>query len=98
MLDAAPPVTSLERSTVDFIPSGGCAGTAGARPWGWMFGPRACRVDSIEPEGATSVSPFPWILLGVLYPTAVVVLGLATLRKGHAACHGSGLGVTANAP
>ena len=26
---------------------------------------------------------FLWILFAALYPTALVVLGLATLRKGH---------------
>ena len=31
------------------------------------------------------MSPFLWILLGVLYLTALFVLGLATLRKGHTA-------------
>jgi hypothetical protein len=31
------------------------------------------------------VSIWLWILLGVLYLTALVVLGLATLRKGHTA-------------
>ncbi len=30
------------------------------------------------------MSTFLWILLGVLYLTALVVLGTATLRKGHA--------------
>jgi len=29
------------------------------------------------------MSTFLWILLGVLYLTALVLLGLATLRKGH---------------
>lgn len=29
------------------------------------------------------MSTFLWIMLGVLYLTALVVLGLATLRKGH---------------
>lgn len=29
------------------------------------------------------MSTFLWILLGVLYLTALVVLGVATLRKGH---------------
>jgi len=31
------------------------------------------------------MSTFMWILLAVLYFTALVVLGLATLRKGHTA-------------
>jgi purine-cytosine permease-like protein len=31
------------------------------------------------------VSIWLWILLGVVYLTALVVLGLATLRKGHTA-------------
>ena len=31
------------------------------------------------------MSTFVWILLAVLYFTALVVLGLATLRKGHTA-------------
>ena len=31
------------------------------------------------------MSPFIWMLLVVLYLTALVVLGLATLRKGHTA-------------
>jgi hypothetical protein len=29
------------------------------------------------------VSTFLWILLGVLYLTALILLGVATLRKGH---------------
>jgi hypothetical protein len=29
------------------------------------------------------VSTFLWILLGVLYLTALIILGVATLRKGH---------------
>jgi hypothetical protein len=29
------------------------------------------------------VSTFLWILLGVLYLTALIMLGVATLRKGH---------------
>jgi hypothetical protein len=29
------------------------------------------------------MSAFLWIVLGVLYLTALIVLGLATLRKGH---------------
>jgi hypothetical protein len=31
------------------------------------------------------MSTFLWILLGVLYLTALIVLGLTTLRKGHTA-------------
>ena len=31
------------------------------------------------------MSTFLWILLGILYLTALFVLGLATLRKGHTA-------------
>ena len=31
------------------------------------------------------MSAWLWILLGVLYLTALFVLGLATLRKGHTA-------------
>jgi hypothetical protein len=31
------------------------------------------------------MSTFLWILLAVLYLTALIVLGLATLRKGHTA-------------
>ena len=31
------------------------------------------------------MSPFLWILFGVLYLTALFVLGFATLRKGHTA-------------
>jgi hypothetical protein len=29
------------------------------------------------------MSTFLWILLGVLYLTALILLGVATLRKGH---------------
>lgn len=29
------------------------------------------------------MSTFLWILLGVLYLTALIMLGVATLRKGH---------------
>lgn len=29
------------------------------------------------------MSTFLWILLGVLYLTALIILGVATLRKGH---------------
>jgi hypothetical protein len=29
------------------------------------------------------MSTFLWILLGAVYLTALIVLGLATLRKGH---------------
>jgi len=29
------------------------------------------------------VSTFLWILVGVVYLTALIVLGVATLRKGH---------------
>ena len=29
------------------------------------------------------MSTFLWIVLGVVYLTALIVLGLATLRKGH---------------
>ena len=29
------------------------------------------------------MSTFLWILLGALYLTALIVLGVATLRKGH---------------
>jgi hypothetical protein len=29
------------------------------------------------------MSTFVWFVLGVLYVTALVVLGLATLRRGH---------------
>lgn len=36
-----------------------------------------------KPEGDSSNIDFLWILLGVLYLTALIVLGLATLRKGH---------------
>jgi hypothetical protein len=52
----------------------------------------ARRVGSARPEGATSMSPFLWILLGVLYLTALFVLGLATLRKGHTALPRLGAG------
>ena len=31
------------------------------------------------------MSPALWILCGILYLTALVVLGMATLRKGHTA-------------
>lgn len=31
------------------------------------------------------MSTFLWILLGVLYLTALIVLGMTTLRKGHTA-------------
>ena len=31
------------------------------------------------------MSTFLWILLGVLYLTALFILGLSTLRKGHTA-------------
>jgi len=31
------------------------------------------------------MSDFLWVMLGVLYLTALIVLGLATLRKGHTA-------------
>jgi hypothetical protein len=31
------------------------------------------------------MSMFLWILLGVLYLTALIVLGMTTLRKGHTA-------------
>ncbi len=31
------------------------------------------------------MSTFLWILLGILYLTALFVLGLSTLRKGHTA-------------
>ena len=31
------------------------------------------------------MSTFLWVLLGVLYLTMLVVLGIATLRKGHVA-------------
>lgn len=34
-------------------------------------------------EGGTNVSTFLWILVGVVYLTALIVLGVATLRKGH---------------
>jgi len=48
--------------------------------------PRGARVDSVQnPTGVAAVSTFLWILLGVLYLTALIVLGLATLRKGHTA-------------
>jgi hypothetical protein len=29
------------------------------------------------------MSTFLWVLLGVLYLTALILLGLSTLRKGH---------------
>ena len=31
------------------------------------------------------MSTFVWILLGVLYLAALIVLGMSTLRKGHTA-------------
>lgn len=31
------------------------------------------------------MSPFLWLLLAVLYFTALIVLGMSTLRKGHTA-------------
>lgn len=45
-------------------------------------GPSASSVDS---TGVTYMSAFLWILFGILYFTALFVLGLATLRKGHTA-------------
>jgi vacuolar-type H+-ATPase subunit I/STV1 len=37
-----------------------------------------------DPKG-TRMSTFVWFLLVVLYLTALIVLGLTTLRKGHTA-------------
>jgi hypothetical protein len=37
------------------------------------------------------VSTFLWILLGVLYLTLFVMLGVATLRKGHYLLFGFGI-------
>lgn len=44
--------------------------------------PSGADVDSVQPKGV-AVSTFLWITLVVLYLTALVSLGLATLRKGH---------------
>jgi hypothetical protein len=35
------------------------------------------------PKGGSNMSTFLWFLLGALYLTALIVLGVATLRKGH---------------
>jgi hypothetical protein len=39
-------------------------------------------MSALETKG-TNVSTFLWIVLGALYLTAFVMLGIATLRKGH---------------
>ena len=44
--------------------------------------PSGADVDSVQPKGV-AVSTFLWIMLVVLYLTALISLGLATLRKGH---------------
>jgi vacuolar-type H+-ATPase subunit I/STV1 len=38
-----------------------------------------------QPKGDAIVSTFLWILCVLAYLTALVVLGMATLRKGHTA-------------
>jgi hypothetical protein len=38
-----------------------------------------------QPKGDATVSTFLWILCALAYLTALVVLGMATLRKGHTA-------------
>ena len=44
--------------------------------------PNASSVDSI---GVTYMEAFVWISLAILYFTALFVLGMSTLRKGHTA-------------
>jgi hypothetical protein len=36
-----------------------------------------------KPERGIDMSTFVWILLGAMYLTALIVLGMSTLRKGH---------------
>lgn len=47
--------------------------------------PSGAHASSVDSIGVRCMSAFLWILLGILYFTALFVLGLATLRKGHTA-------------
>lgn len=38
---------------------------------------------NLDPKGGSNVSTFLWFLFGVVYLTALIVLGVSTLRKGH---------------
>ncbi|HEX5859394.1 MAG TPA: hypothetical protein VFY91_14915 [Microbacterium sp.] len=47
--------------------------------------PSGAQRSSVDSIGVTYMEAFVWISLAVLYFTALVVLGLSTLRKGHTA-------------
>jgi hypothetical protein len=58
--DASSAPRSAPGPPCDFIPSGGCAGTGRARPWGWMFASRGAPRRLGQPGRSTSMSPFLW--------------------------------------
>ena len=55
-----------------------------------MSGPTTSSTLGPTTKGA-AMSTFLWILLGVVYLTLFVMLGMATLRKGHYMLFGFGI-------